>query len=97
MYYPSAYTTECARLKPASTYFTCILRSCVIILKTVTFIEVTSTEVLQSPLQTLKNDTLIITKPDKGRGVVILSKCDYKQKVMNILSDRIKFKRITTK
>ncbi|XP_047475990.1 uncharacterized protein LOC125029855 [Penaeus chinensis] len=54
-------------------------------------------ETLMSPLQTLENDkTILITKPDKGRGVVILNKCDYKQKIMNILSDHTKFKRITT-
>ncbi|XP_069971007.1 uncharacterized protein [Penaeus vannamei] len=49
------------------------------------------------PLQSLKNDeSIIITKPDKGRGVVILNKDDYHQKVLNILSDHSKFKRITT-
>jgi len=50
-----------------------------------------------SPLQTLKNDnSIVITKPDKGRGVVIVNKCDYKQKLMDILNDQIKFKRIST-
>ncbi|XP_037803383.1 uncharacterized protein LOC119597812 [Penaeus monodon] len=50
-----------------------------------------------SPLKTLKNDkTILITKPDKGRGVVILSSCDYKQKILYILSDHTKFKRIIT-
>ncbi|XP_063598647.1 uncharacterized protein LOC134775120 [Penaeus indicus] len=54
-------------------------------------------ETLMSPLQSLKNDkTILITKPDKGRGIVILNKCDYKQKILNILSDQSKFKRITT-
>jgi len=49
-----------------------------------------------SPLQSLQKDnTIIITKPDKGRGVVILNKCDYKQKMMAILNDHTKFKRIT--
>ncbi|XP_069972949.1 uncharacterized protein [Penaeus vannamei] len=44
-------------------------------------------DVLLSPLQTLKNDnTIVITKPDKGRGVVILNKCDYEQKLMDILN-----------
>nr|XP_027215931.1 uncharacterized protein LOC113808661 [Penaeus vannamei] len=56
------------------------------------------TDVLLSPLQTLKNDnTIVITKPDKERGVVILNKCDYEQKLMDILSDKTKFKQITTK
>jgi len=55
-------------------------------------------DVLLSPLQTLKNDnTIVITKPDKGRGVVILNKCDYEQKLMDILSDKTKVKQITTK
>ncbi|XP_037803032.1 uncharacterized protein LOC119597528 [Penaeus monodon] len=54
-------------------------------------------EAILSPLKTLKNDkTILITKPDKGRGVVILNSCDYKQKILNILSDHTKFKRITT-
>lgn len=49
-----------------------------------------------SPLQTLNNDnTIVITKPDKGR--VILNKCDYVQKLITILNDQTKFKRITTK
>ncbi|XP_063598636.1 uncharacterized protein LOC134775109 [Penaeus indicus] len=49
-----------------------------------------------SPLQTLKNDkAILITKPDKGRAVVILNKCEYKQKIMNNLSHHTKFKRIT--
>jgi len=51
-----------------------------------------------SPLQTLKNDeTITITKPDKGRGVVILNKHDYHQKLLSILDDHTKFKKITTK
>jgi len=50
-----------------------------------------------SPLQTLKNDnSIVITKPDKRRGVVIVNKCDYKQKLMDILNDQTKFKRIST-
>ncbi|XP_069970997.1 uncharacterized protein [Penaeus vannamei] len=50
-----------------------------------------------SPLHTLKNDnSIVITKPDKGRGVVIVNKCDYKQKLMDILNDQTKFKRIST-
>ncbi|XP_069989664.1 uncharacterized protein [Penaeus vannamei] len=50
-----------------------------------------------SPLQSLKNDeSIITTKSDKGRGVVILNKDDYHQKVLNILTDHTKFKKITT-
>ncbi|XP_063590046.1 uncharacterized protein LOC134766927 [Penaeus indicus] len=49
------------------------------------------------PLQTLKNDeTITITKPDKGRGIVILNKRDYHQKLLDILNDHTKFKKITT-
>ena len=33
----------------------------------------------------------VVTKPDKGRGVVILDKSDYRTKVNDILSDRCKF------
>ncbi|XP_069996772.1 uncharacterized protein [Penaeus vannamei] len=51
-----------------------------------------------SPLQTLKNDeTITITKPDKGPGVVILNKHDYLQKLLSILDDHTKFKKITAK
>ena len=39
----------------------------------------------------LKNDDIIISKPDKGSGVVILNKSDYITKVSSILSDTTKF------
>ena len=40
----------------------------------------------------LKNDSsIIITKPDKGNGVVILNKDDYNRKMDEILSDNSKF------
>ena len=38
-----------------------------------------------------KDDSIIITKPDKGRGVVLLNKIDYLSKVNEILSDTNKF------
>ena len=41
-----------------------------------------------------RNDDIIITKPDKGSGVVILNKSDYIKKMDNILLDEIKFERI---
>lgn len=41
-----------------------------------------------------RNNNLIITKPDKGSGVVILSKSDYIQKMNNILEDQTKFERV---
>ena len=36
-------------------------------------------------------EQILITKPDKGSGVVILSKSDYIQKMGNILDDKTKF------
>ena len=38
-----------------------------------------------------KNKAIIICRPDKGRGVVILNRHDYVQKMENILSDSSKF------
>ncbi|CAF4999366.1 unnamed protein product [Rotaria sp. Silwood1] len=39
-----------------------------------------------------KDPSILITKPDKGRGVVILDRNDYIEKLENILSDNRKFK-----
>ena len=41
-----------------------------------------------------KNDDIIITKPDKGSGVVLLNKSDYVNKMNEILDDQSKFKRL---
>ena len=41
-----------------------------------------------------KNDDIIITKPDKGFGVVLLNKSDYVDKMNEILDDQSKFKRL---
>ena len=41
-----------------------------------------------------KNNEIIITRPDKGNGVVLLSRDDYVQKMETILSDSTKFCRI---
>ena len=38
-----------------------------------------------------RNESIIITKPDKGSGVVILNKDDYIEKMNNILRDETKF------
>ena len=38
-----------------------------------------------------KDKSLVICKPDKGRGVVLMNKNDYLTKVYRILSDRTKF------
>ena len=43
-------------------------------------------------LKELKKDkSIIVTRPDKGRGVVIMDKTDYVSKMNAILSDRTKF------
>ena len=48
-------------------------------------------------LRDLSNDnTIIICKPDKGNGIVILNKQDYITKMHDILNDRRKFKKIDT-
>ena len=41
-----------------------------------------------------KNDDMIITKPDKGSGIVFLNKSDYVDKMSKILDDQLKFKRL---
>ena len=38
-----------------------------------------------------KREDLVFCRPDKGKGVVILNKCDYNNKVNEILSDNTKF------
>ena len=43
-----------------------------------------------------RENSLVICKPDKGRGVVILNKSDYIDKMENIISDTSKFSKITT-
>ena len=44
-------------------------------------------------LQNLRQDkNIIILKPDKGNGIVILNKADYYRKMEDILDDRSKFK-----
>jgi hypothetical protein len=45
-------------------------------------------------LDDLKDDeSIIIVKPDKGNGVVILDKNDYNSKMEDILQDTTKFER----
>ena len=43
----------------------------------------------------LKDDSIIITKPDKGNGVVIVNKHDYLTKMKQLISDETKFKKLT--
>ena len=40
------------------------------------------------------NKNIIICRPDKGNGTVLLNRSDYIDKMMNILSDETKFKRV---
>ena len=50
---------------------------------------------LLDALKSLKSDkSIFITRPDKGRGTVILDKNEYIKKVETILSDKSKFKEI---
>ena len=37
---------------------------------------------------------MVILRPDKGQGVVIMDKNDYIEKMLNILSDTTKFKKL---
>ena len=48
-------------------------------------------------LKNLSSDkAIIITRPDKGNGVVLLNKIDYITKMENILQDSTKFTRVET-
>ena len=40
------------------------------------------------------NHNIVITKPDKGSGIVLLNRRDYLSKMMDILSDQSKFKKL---
>ena len=42
-----------------------------------------------------EDDSIVIIKPDKGNGIVILNKNDYLSKIETILQDSTKFKRLT--
>ena len=44
--------------------------------------------------QLSKNKEIIVTKPDKGQGVVLMNKTDYNNKVLNVLNDHTKFTEI---
>ena len=47
-------------------------------------------------LKVLSNDhSIVITKPDKGQGVVLLNKSDYVSKMLAILNDNSKFRKVT--
>ena len=40
------------------------------------------------------NKNIIITRPDKGNGVVLLDRFDYVNKMLNVLSDHTKFEKV---
>ena len=44
--------------------------------------------------QLQKDKSLIVTKPDKGKGIVLLNKVDYINKTKEILDDNTKFKKL---
>ena len=41
-----------------------------------------------------KNNTIIITRPDKGSGVVVLNRSDYEIMIHDIISDNTKFREL---
>lgn len=47
-----------------------------------------------SPKDLHKDDSIIITKPDKGNCVVIVNKLDYLNKMKQLISDQTKFKKL---
>ena len=51
---------------------------------------------IRTTLQSLKeeDESIVITRPDKGKGIVILDKTDYDNKLHEIVSDTSKFKLI---
>ena len=52
-------------------------------------------EVLTAGFAKRSCDSIIITKPDKGNGVVIVNKLDYLNKMKLLVSDETKFKKLT--
>ncbi|XP_065651296.1 uncharacterized protein LOC136079485 [Hydra vulgaris] len=41
-----------------------------------------------------KNENIVITRPDKGNGIIVLNKVDYINSLNNIISDKTKFKEL---
>ena len=41
-----------------------------------------------------KNNNIVILKPDKGNGVVVLNRSDYLEGILNIINDKHKFKEL---
>ena len=47
-------------------------------------------------LKKLRNDKeIVILRPDKGSGVVVLNRRDYEKSVKNLINDKTKFKKLT--
>ena len=45
-----------------------------------------------SPSNKLRNNkNIVILKPDKGSGIVLLNKCDYNKMIYDIINDTSKF------
>ncbi|CAH8502173.1 unnamed protein product [Dicrocoelium dendriticum] len=53
-------------------------------------------EQIQSLKELRLNNELIISKPDKGSGIVLMDRVDYIHKMQHILSDESKFQRLMT-
>ena len=41
-----------------------------------------------------KNDKIVLAKPDKGSGIVVLDKTEYLRKMLEILVDKTKFVKV---
>ena len=55
---------------------------------------INSKEIISSLTKIKSNEHIVITKPDKGSGIVILNKEDYNSKMLNIINDEKKFLKI---
>ena len=51
-------------------------------------------ECFQAARDLQNNNSIVMSRPDKGSGVVILDRCDYEAKMLEILSDTTKFQQI---
>ena len=55
-----------------------------------------STLVKHRILKTLRNDKeIVILRPEKGSGVVVLNLRDYEKSIKNLINDKTKFKELT--
>ncbi|CAF4031702.1 unnamed protein product [Adineta steineri] len=81
----SGFNKETRTLEPRQLYFAVDLKSA-----TTKFFNQSHEDELLLDLS--KDTSIIITKPDKGRGVVIMNRSDYIEKLGQILRNRSKFK-----